>query len=209
MGVLRLFVWDYVNYANMEGFRRDSIIITSYSGRVESGSHLLTHVTHRAIRCDSHMTHLWPSCMLKVLLHENNINSRFTHSWQNAEPVSCTDFLKMKSLDITYLKTAWDIKLVSHQWYFSAFIRPKFYSLTRCQHFFLKNMWYPCHIQIIQFEDETHLIYQKVTQVTLTIVRVIQPTFNPGGNDELMPSPDHSHTPSVASSTHFINTKSV
>ena len=24
MGVLHLFVWNYVNYANMEGFRRDS-----------------------------------------------------------------------------------------------------------------------------------------------------------------------------------------
>ena len=28
MGVLHLFVWNYVNYANMEGFRRDSHILT-------------------------------------------------------------------------------------------------------------------------------------------------------------------------------------
>ena len=26
---------------------------------------------------------------------------RFLHSWQDTEPVSCTDFLRMKSLDIT------------------------------------------------------------------------------------------------------------
>ena len=26
MGVLHLFAWNYVNYANMEGFRRDSHI---------------------------------------------------------------------------------------------------------------------------------------------------------------------------------------
>ena len=30
MGVLHLFVWNYVNYANMEGFRRDSHICGSY-----------------------------------------------------------------------------------------------------------------------------------------------------------------------------------
>ena len=40
-------------------------------------------------------------------------------------------------------------KLVSHQWYFSAFIRPKVHSLTRYLHCFLKNMWYLGHIQII------------------------------------------------------------
>ena len=39
----------------------------------------------------------------------------FLHSWQDMEPVPCTDFLKVKSLDITYFKTAWDNKLVSHQ----------------------------------------------------------------------------------------------
>ena len=27
MGVLHLVVWNYVNYANMEGFRRDSHIL--------------------------------------------------------------------------------------------------------------------------------------------------------------------------------------
>ena len=27
MGVLHLFAWNYVNYANMEGFRRDSHIL--------------------------------------------------------------------------------------------------------------------------------------------------------------------------------------
>ena len=27
MGVLHLFPWNYVNYANMEGFRRDSHIL--------------------------------------------------------------------------------------------------------------------------------------------------------------------------------------
>ena len=50
---------------------------------------------------------------------------RFLHSWQDTELVPCTDFLKMKSLDTTCFKIAWDNKLVSHQWYFSAFIRPK------------------------------------------------------------------------------------
>ena len=30
-GVLHLFVWNYVNYANMEGFRRDSHICPQYS----------------------------------------------------------------------------------------------------------------------------------------------------------------------------------
>ena len=30
MGVLHLFAWNYVNYANMEGFRRDSHILFLY-----------------------------------------------------------------------------------------------------------------------------------------------------------------------------------
>ena len=69
------------------------------------------------------------------------INHRFLHSWQNTELVPCT---KMKSLDTTCFKTAcneiisWF--LFAHQWYFSAFIRSKVHSLTRCQHCFLKNM---------------------------------------------------------------------
>ena len=44
---------------------------------------------------------------------------RFLHSWQDTEPVPCTNLLKMKSLDISFFKPAWDNKLVSHQWYFS------------------------------------------------------------------------------------------
>ena len=61
-------------------------------------------------------------------------------------------------LDTTCFKTAWDNNLVSYQWYFSAFIRPTVHSLTRCQHYFLKNVWYSGHIQ---FADETHLTLQK------------------------------------------------
>ena len=53
---------------------------------------------------------------------------RFLYSWQDTEPVPCIDFLKVKSLDTTCFKTAWDNKLVSHPWYFSAFIRPKVHS---------------------------------------------------------------------------------
>ena len=33
---------------------------------------------------------------------------RFIHSWKDTEPVPCTVFLKMKSLDTTYFKTAGD-----------------------------------------------------------------------------------------------------
>ena len=46
----------------------------------------------------------------------------FLHSWQDTQLVPCTDFLKMKSLDTTCFNTAWDNKLVSHQWYFSSYI---------------------------------------------------------------------------------------
>ena len=64
------------------------------------------------------------------------------------------DFLKMKSLDITCFIEDYKHACMFHtmQWYFSAFIMqtPKFTHLPcRCQHCFLKNMWYPGHIQII------------------------------------------------------------
>ena len=52
---------------------------------------------------------------------------RFLHSWQNAEQVPCT---KIKSSDTICFKTAWDNELVSYQWYFSAFTRPKIHSLV-------------------------------------------------------------------------------
>ena len=109
-------------------------------------------------RCDPHITHLWPTCW-NFLFKVANITwqifdmeqcHRFLHSWQDTELIPCTNFLKIKSLDTTCFKTACNKnKLFSHQWYFSAFIRPQVHSLTRCQHCFLKNMWYPGQIQII------------------------------------------------------------
>ena len=32
MGVLHLFAWNYSNYANTEGFRRDSHILAEHDG---------------------------------------------------------------------------------------------------------------------------------------------------------------------------------
>ena len=96
---------------------------------------------------------------------------RFLHSWQDTEPVLCTDFLEMKSLETTCFKTAWDNKLILHQWYSVHSSDLKFTHLTKCQHCFLKNMWYPGSHP--DNSDETHLIHQKVTQ----IVRVIWSTF--------------------------------
>ena len=103
----------------------------------------MTHLSHwptEQCGCDPHMIQLWPtfwSIVFKVMYHDmKNVDMeqchRFLHSWQHTELVPCVDFLKMKSLDITCFKTAWDNKLLSHQWYFSAFIRPKVHSLTRC-----------------------------------------------------------------------------
>ena len=89
---------------------------------------------------------------------------RLHHSRQDTEPVPYTDLLKMKSLDTTCSKTAWDNKLVSHQLYFSAFIKPKIHSLTTMPTLFSKeHLMYPGHIQIIWFVNETHLNHQKVT----------------------------------------------
>ena len=36
---------------------------------------------------------------------------RFLYSWQDAEPVPCTDFLKMKSLDTIYASKQLEIKI--------------------------------------------------------------------------------------------------
>ena len=122
--------------------------------RVESGSHLLIHLTHWPTEqsgCHPNMTHLWPTCW--SFLFKSNV-TRHEKFWFGTMP----DFFifgriqnrslaqKMKSLNITCFKTTWDKKLVSHQWYFSgisASIRPKVHSLTRCQLCLLKNMWYP------------------------------------------------------------------
>ena len=117
----------------------------------------LTHMHAEQSGCDPLVTHMVKFSFLKVAIvtwHEffwyMEQCHRFLHPWQDTEPVPCTDFLKMKYLDFTCFKTTWDKnKLVSYQWYFSTFIRPKVYSLIRCQHYFLKNMWYPGHIQII------------------------------------------------------------
>ena len=89
------------------------------------------------------VTYICPTChphievfFLKVMWHDmKNFDMeqchRFLHCWQDTESVPCTEFLKMKSLDTTCFKTAWDNKLVSHQWYFSPFIRPKVYQMPR------------------------------------------------------------------------------
>ena len=68
-------------------------------------------------------------------------------------------------------------KLWRSAWF--TFTRSDVHSLTRYQYHTLMNTWYinnSCHMYIIYFQDETHLIYQKMTQIVL----VIQPTFNPG-----------------------------
>ena len=52
----------------------------------------------------------------KVLIWNTECH-RFLYSWQNTELVPCT---KMKSLDTTCFKTAWDNKLVLYQWYFQS-----------------------------------------------------------------------------------------
>ena len=96
-------------------------------------SHLLTHLTNwptEQSRCDR----IWPTCWSflyksNVIWHEKLLiwNNAIDFILVNTEPVTCTD---LKSLDTTCFKTTWDNKLISHQWYFSAFIRPKVHALT-------------------------------------------------------------------------------
>ena len=69
--------------------------------------------------------------------------------WQDKELVPCTDFLRVKSLDTTCFKTAWGIKLILHQWWFSTFTRLKVHSLIRWQCYILMSMRSTGHIQII------------------------------------------------------------
>ena len=67
------------------------------------------------------MTHLWSTCW-SFLFKCSQCNMtwkifdmeqchRFLHSWQDTEPVPCTDFLKMKSLDTTCFKLL-EIKII-------------------------------------------------------------------------------------------------
>ena len=109
---------------------------------VESGSHLLTHLTHWPTEqsgCDPHMTHLWPTCW-SFLFKSSQCNMTKIFDMEQ-----CHGFLHFGRIQ------NWSLAL---------------HLLTRCQHCFLKNMWYQGHIQIIWFVDETNLTLQKVTQVT-------------------------------------------
>ena len=75
----------------------------------------------------------------KILIWNNAMAIDFFISRQDPGPVPCTDFVKMKYLDTTCFKTAWDNTFTPM--IFSAFNRPKFTHLaTRCQHCFLKNI---------------------------------------------------------------------
>ena len=106
--------------------------------RVESGSHPLTHLTHRIIR-------MWPTYDPHVelfFLKVANVTWLETFLiWNNAIDFFILGRIQYQSL----AQTSWRWNLwkphasiqleimVSHQSYFSAFIRPKVHSLTRCQ----------------------------------------------------------------------------
>ena len=72
---------------------------------------------------------VWPTCDPHVevaILFKSNVRNmtwkifnvekchRFLYSWQDIEPVLCTDFLKVKSLDSTCFKTDCFLKNMSH-----------------------------------------------------------------------------------------------
>ena len=105
------------------------------SARVESWSHLFTHLTHWPTEqsiCDPHMTHLWFTWW--SFLFKSNLAwpEKFLR-WKNA-----MDFFILGRIQNRSLAQRWNLWMPhaseqlgiiswfnSHQWYFSAFIRPK------------------------------------------------------------------------------------
>ena len=125
--------------------------------------HTTVHIIMVAHTCDpldpvSHRSfQIWPTHdqllthMLKMSFKSNAKSHgkflekchRFLHSWNHSYEWN---------LWTLHFKTAWSVKLVLYQWWFSVFLRPKLHLLIKCQCLFLKNRWSIKnlgHIQII------------------------------------------------------------
>ena len=135
--------------------------ITCVHGRVESGLHLLNHLTHRTIQMwptyDPHKTHLWPTCW--SFLFKSNVTWHEKFLIQN----NAIDFLIFDGIqNLSLAQTSWRWNLWTPHASKQLEIINWFYTndIFQCIHqtqssityqmttLFLKNMWYPGHIQI-------------------------------------------------------------
>ena len=77
------------------------------------------------------------------------------------------------------LQTVWGSNLVSHQWWFSVFNRPKVCLLIRCMSF-LKNIWsIKTWVTSRQFSLQMRPAWPTKSDPATQTAQVIQPTFNP------------------------------
>ena len=119
--------------------RSVELVVTNYCTTVHiilqgySGSHLWpTWSSEPQIIPD--MTYTWPTFDPHAKdVFKSNAKShgkflekchRFLHSWNHSYEWN---------LWILHFKTAWSVKLVLHQWWLSAFLRPKVHLLIKCQ----------------------------------------------------------------------------